>query len=372
MRNTTDVGGASLLAVAQWGPAPVLSIVLPVDHRRPQPEGVAHELKSLATPCRAVLEDELGLDHSEAAAVVAGLRSGDVPLPTRAHLGAAWFVSATDAVCVPLPFAPAPRCRVGRVVDLVPSLREFQRNRRFFLLTLAAKHVALYEGDALTMAEQEVEGLPTSLADELWFVRREPTLNLHGATAGGGSPGAAYGGSDPRDLRKDDLRRYLHAVEHAVRPVLTGRAEPLVIAAVEHVAAMYTDLTDYPFLAGVVAGSPPEQLTDPLHAAAFALVEALPDGSAAARARWTELLGTGLATADPAEIEAALAAGRVASLLVAADASVDVTPRAEPGDEAATRLVTAAVGAGLEVVVVDVDTVDTSTLPQRVGAILRY
>jgi hypothetical protein len=225
------------------------------------------------------------------------------------------------------------------------------------------------------MRLRHVEGLPTSLADELWYVRREPSLNLHGATAPGSSVSASYGGADPRDLRKDDLHRYLQLVDQALQPALSGRKEPLVVAAVEHVSAQFAEITSYAHLVGNVAGSPPDHMTDELHASTFALASASVEPETAVRERLSALAATGLVETNPVPIFDALSAGRVEQIVARCALRVNTTAVYEPEREPVDHVVAAAVAADLPVYVfhdADPATGSNSVEGPEVAAILRY
>ena len=115
------------------------------------------------------------------------------------------------------------------------------------------------------------------------------------------------------------MLRYFRKVNRALREVLAGERAPMVLAAVEHLAPLWRQVTTYPHLVDqVLAGSPEELGLHELHARAWAVVEPLfRQGHHEEAAPYHQLAGTGRTSQDPREIVRAAKEGRVEVLFAA-------------------------------------------------------
>jgi hypothetical protein len=120
------------------------------------------------------------------------------------------------------------------------------------------------------------------------------------------------------DDRKDNVLRFCQQVDRGLGPVLRGGSAPLVLAAVESVAAIYRQANTYRHLLdSLVRGNPEGVSVSELHARAWPMVESVMQGArAAAVARYHAARGTARATGDLVEALRAAADGRVDVLFV--------------------------------------------------------
>jgi hypothetical protein len=112
--------------------------------------------------------------------------------------------------------------------------------------------------------------------------------------------------------------RFCQQVDRGLVPALRGGSAPLVLAAVESVAAIYRQANTYRHLADAfVPGNPEGVSASDLHGRAWPLVESVMQGArASAIARFHAARGTGKATGDLVEALLAAADGRLDVLFV--------------------------------------------------------
>jgi hypothetical protein len=125
-------------------------------------------------------------------------------------------------------------------------------------------------------------------------------------------------GSDEQKLR---LRQYARKVDAALRPVLSGRTEPLILAAAEPTASLFRSVATYPHLLPEgIARSPARMSAGELAEAARPVLDRLHAARVAeAAALFAERAGSGRATADVADAARAATFGAVELLLVDID-----------------------------------------------------
>jgi hypothetical protein len=217
-----------------------------------------------------------------------------------------------------LPFEEAERVCVGRSLALRPLVRAASRQRRYRVLALSAKRVALFEGDATGLAERAAEGVPTSLEDALGPEFEGEGLQFHSSGAHGGRP--VYHGQGGADRERGlDQERFQRVVGRSLVRLLAGDDVPLVLAADQvHQAAMAKELGGALRLApeGVV-GNADHLSAHELHGRAWPSVEALLRAEHdAARGEFERARNRGKAAIGFDDTLGAAVAGRVRRLWV--------------------------------------------------------
>jgi hypothetical protein len=206
--------------------------------------------------------------------------------------------------------------------------------------------------------------MPGAIEDALWYIRREP--NRQGA-------GAAHPtGAGTQDLRKDDVRQYIHLIDKAITPALNGADGPLVVVGVEYEASMFINHTHYRHTIDIpISGSPDSMHLDELHRRSWEFVRSQDRAASNALEALRRLAGTGKTAADSDEVVVASHNGAVRDLLVARTTT-------DGGDAARAsaedrRNIVVAVNEGL-LHQVHIHIVDDDALPGgvHVAAVLRY
>ena len=125
-----------------------------------------------------------------------------------------------------------------------PVARFLQSHRRFFVLALAQKSIALFEGTPETLAPVAVDELPTSILDTLRVDRSAGVLNLRTLPTAG-SPALFHGQGGPDESKKADLVRFFREVDRALWSILRDESAPLVLAGVAYYLPLYREVSRY-------------------------------------------------------------------------------------------------------------------------------
>jgi len=244
-------------------------------------------------------------------------------------LGLALFLAPDGLRMFRLPIELREKVVVSDRFHVKPLLPLLTGDGRFHILALSQGRVRLFEASRDASRELDLHDVPASLRDVVGYDWEERSLQFHSAAAGaragaGGGPGVVFHGhGSAKDDTKPELRKYVHAVDRGVMRLLQNRSRPLVLAAVDYVAAMYRQETKYPnVVEGVVEGNPDRRSADELRDEAWKLVE--PQFQAArdaATSRYRELGGgkTGHTSDELEKVVPAAFAGRIQTLFVARD-----------------------------------------------------
>ncbi len=367
MITATGINFNTLRELAGWEAPVLLSVFVPVDFSQPKgAESVTKALRLAAKEATTTLTTEHAVSSDDIATFVAPLRDEMLVdhLPRTAR-GLAIFLSPERVVQLVLPVEVGPAVEIGDRADLLRLLPAVIDDQVYFTLTIDKKGAQLFRGSRFEFHPVAVPDMPGSIDDALWYIRRESDMNRNGA-------GALHGAGGGEDLRKDDVRQYIHLIDKAITPVLHGAEAPLVVVGVEYEAAMFINQSHYRNTASVaIAGSPDSMSADELHQRSWEFVQSLLPTSTGALERLRELVGTGKTATDPDEVVAAGRSGSVAELLVArSETQIGETPPASATDRTA---VVAAVNDALRHRA-RIHLVGDETLPAsvRFAAVLRY
>jgi hypothetical protein len=141
------------------------------------------------------------------------------------------------------------------------------------------------------------------------------------ASIGDRSPSGRIQGSEGQKVR---LAQYARAVDAAIRPIVSGADEPLILAASEPMASIFRSISGASTLLDEGIDGNPERIeAAQLAASALEVLDRRADAQLAElRSRYAELLGTGRASADPVTVARAAFLGAVDTLLVDIDAAL--------------------------------------------------
>jgi Bacterial archaeo-eukaryotic release factor family 3 len=312
---TTLVGlnHKTLCALVDWEAPLLVSAFVPVDYSRPQASvALTKALRHAAQTAINRLTHEHGVEPGAAAEWVAPLLADSVLENVSSSVrGLAVFMSPGRAVHLALPVEIGPAVEVGDRVDLLRLLPAFVDDIEFFALTIDKKGARLFRGSRFEFHSVPVLDMPGSIDEALWYIRREPVLNRQGS-------GVLHGAGGGQDLRKDDVRQYIHLIDKAITPALNGARAPLVVFGVEYEAAMFINHTHYRHTVEIaVSGSPESMSNDELHQQSWEFVQSQVQTSDEALERLRRLDGTGKTATDPSDVVAASSSGSVSDLLVA-------------------------------------------------------
>ncbi len=238
-----------------------------------------------------------------------------------------------------LPARLADRVIVGQHFHIKPLLSWIGDNGKFFILAVSQKQVRLLEATAHSVRAMTAPNLPANMEEALRSHDRDEVLNYHTHHAGEGRGMEAvfHGQGVGIDDHKEELLRYFQIIDRALKPVLNGSNAPLVLATVEHQAAIYRRANHYPRLRDDFVRGNADRLSDrELQEHAWPLVAPLfHEPSERAVGRFEQLAGTGRATTELAQLLPALHRGEVETLLVAGG---DAWGRYDPASERCEQL----------------------------------
>jgi hypothetical protein len=230
-------------------------------------------------------------------------------------------------------------------VEDAPAIRHLLRavypRRHVYVLALSQHAVRLFHANHLGIRELSLDDvdIPRSVDDALRYDDlQKPELQHHPTTGPGrahegraatpqghgGRRHAFHGHGESGEDEKTQIRRFLQAVDNGIAEFLSGTGAPLLLAAVENVAALYRQVSRHgQILDEVVEGSPDRLSEQRLHDRSLPIIERY------TRRRLQEVRdaygaagGAGLATSDAIEVLAAAHEGRIRILLVASDAAL--------------------------------------------------
>lgn len=212
-----------------------------------------------------------------------------------------------------------------RVKPLIPLITG---DGRFFILALNKSDTRLFIGSRFSITEIGLpEGAPKSLEEALKYDDPEKQLQYHtGAAGSGGGRRQAmfHGHGGAADDERVNISRFFQLLEKHLYPVFFAQKIPVVPVGVEYLPPLYREIdSSGMLLSGSLNTNPAAMRPEELHRRTWQLVAPLfAEEEKAAREKFHEQFGTGLAVADMAEIVAAAKDGRVETLFVLKDAAI--------------------------------------------------
>jgi hypothetical protein len=203
---------------------------------------------------------------------------------------------------------------------LKPLLPLLAGDSRFYVLALSQNEVRLVEATRSSAGEVDLATAPGSLREALRFDDPERQLQYHTAAphTGGRRAAVFHGHGVGTDDQKDNVLRFCQQVDRGLAPILRAGSAPLVLAAVESIAAIYRRANTYQHLIdAMVTGNPEGLSARDLHTKAWPLVEPVIHAERdAAVSRYHAARGSARTTASLVEALRAAADGRVNVLFV--------------------------------------------------------
>jgi hypothetical protein len=261
--------------------------------------------KNLVRDALSQLRDA-GVDKRTVAAVEEELESAAGDEDLWPHLSESLGVLATPETVhtFRLPLALQPEVQVSDRFHLKPLLAAQSQSGGYFVLALSHGSVRLIEATSTSAAEIKVPNLPKDISKALG-------KNLPKDRA----PAGRIQGSEGDKVL---FQQYCRIIDRALRPVLTGRHEPLVLASVDYLAPIFRAASAYGHIADdVISGSPDRLSPQELRKQAEPIIAAQRSQSIKqAEERFKSLTGTGKASDDIDVVARAAANGLVDTLLV--------------------------------------------------------
>lgn len=181
-----------------------------------------------------------------------------------------------------------------------PLLPLFSATGHFYLLTLSQSQVELYECTQFRAGKIDLgDDTPTSLDEAMRFDDFESQLQAHTRTrqsTSGDRSAMHYGMSDAGDeaVIKENIKRFLQAVDKGLNHQLADESAPLVLAGVEYMCGLYREVSHYAHIFdSTIDGNPENVPLQELHEAAWQKVEPIFEQKiSAAMDNYMHLIGT--------------------------------------------------------------------------------
>jgi hypothetical protein len=238
--------------------APCISLLLPTHRRSPDADQDPLRFKNLLetaedllrrryTPqdVRALLEPVGILSNSDFWRYLGALSSNGCWRTQIA--GLAVFRSPDFTGYYQIPVRLPEVAVVADTFHVKPLIQFLQSNRRFFVLALSQKNVALYEGTPYSLGRVELLDLPASFTEALGSDRKESFLNLHSPSANSAAP-IFHGHGGVAQNKKETLVRFFRVIDNALWRLLREERAPLVLVGVGYYHPIYHTLSRYPHL----------------------------------------------------------------------------------------------------------------------------
>lgn len=196
--------------------------------------------------------------------------------------------------------------------QLVPFVTD---GETFHVLALSQKDIRFYTCTRHSIARVDVDSLPDSIDEDLWY--EMPQSELRFRTGGGGTT-LFHGHGEGDELLKERLERFFRHVDHAVARHLGDATEPIVLAGVGYYMGIFTSITTLTHLTkDVVEGSVDRRTDTEIHAAAWNAVKPLFDEPMHTKMdQFRNVRGTGLTSESLPDILEAATEGRIDTLFL--------------------------------------------------------
>jgi len=204
-----------------------------------------------------------------------------------------------------------------------PLVKFLSDSGQYFILCLSQSEIKLYQAGRFSMREMDLGDVPVSLDEALQYDETEAQLQFHSGTSATGASGGRrramfHGQGVGTEETKDQIRRFFLQVARGLNKILPNQHSPLVLAGQDQLCAIYREVNSYPRLMNEwVSGNYKDLSEDELIARAWEVVEPhFASGRKAVAEKFGNLMGTGLASTDVADIVPAAFQGRVEALFV--------------------------------------------------------
>lgn len=328
------IDSATLASLVDTTSAPCVSIYMPTHRAGHEIAQDPIRLKNLLGEAHGRLgEREMRSTDADAMLAPAGdLLDRDI-FWQHAEDGLAIFLTPDEFRLFRLPTEFDDLVVVGDRFHVKPLLPVMSRGERFFVLALSQNQVRLLWAGRYGISEIELEDMPTSLQDALWFQDRERRLQYHGADRAG--PGRVvatfHGHAEDKDLADEQRIAFFRAVDRALDEIVTDDT-PLVLAGVDDNVAMFRHASRHPnIIEDAISGNPDNLDASELHTRAWDIARPSFLRERDADAADIENRTHPIAEAVDSIVEASVQA-RIGALFVAVDREVWGTADMETGE----------------------------------------
>ncbi|NLE01652.1 MAG: hypothetical protein GX640_17445 [Fibrobacter sp.] len=203
------------------------------------------------------------IDNAEESLISRGIRASDASIfmaPVRRILqnptfwthqaeGLAAFIAPGTMKTFRLPASFSEISFVGPSFYLKPLLALLTGNSHFYLLELQSRSVRFFEGSRVSLSRYESDKIPTSLDDTLGFDTQEKQTQFASKPSWNDARNTTiFGYGRQTDKWKVNVLNYYHRVDDAISELLQNSHDPLILAGVDYLHALYKEANSYPYL----------------------------------------------------------------------------------------------------------------------------
>lgn len=212
----------------------------------------------------------------------------------------------------------------GTSFHIKPLLPCLGRGINFYILALSLNNVRLFQGNADTLSELEVN-FPASMEEALWADDPEKHLNMHSASVSlgdGKNSTGVFHGHHPEEEDKKNILRFFQAVDQGLSRLLDASQKniPMVLAGVDYLLPIYREASSHHnLLEDGIEGNPDRVNPQELHEKAWPIVKPIfEESQKKAFEKYEQLHGqvSELATNDIKDAVKAATFGQVETLFV--------------------------------------------------------
>jgi hypothetical protein len=298
-----------------------VSVFMPTHRSGPETLQGSIRLGNLMTEADTKLE-AAGMDKRQRGELLAPLRDlvDDDPFWQDQADGLAIYAAPGSFSTFRLALDLPEEVSVSRHFRLRPILPAVGGEGSCLLLAITTNTVRLFETNRHIITELDLGPIPGSLAEALAHEDPESQLQTH--RHGDTNATGFHGHGDGKEVRKEELERFMRAVDRGLLERVEHTRRPLILACVAYYEPIYRSVSSYPNIADeIVDGSPERLKNEELHAKALPILRSIDDARLEGLVgRYHELAGTGRTASDIDEIVDAAALGRVETLLLTPDA----------------------------------------------------
>lgn len=190
--------------------------------------------------------------------------------------GLAIFLANDFSVIYRLPAQFEELLLIGSNFHIKPLLPLLGRGIKFYVLAVSLKQVRLFQGNAETMSEIELN-FPTSMDESLWMDEPERYLNLHSgsiSTSEGRGGTGIFHGHNIGDEEKKNILRFFHSVDQGLNSLVEDKTIPMVVAGVDYLLPIYREASTYNnLLEDGITGNPDREDLQELHEQAWNMLK---------------------------------------------------------------------------------------------------
>jgi hypothetical protein len=307
---------ADLQRLTQGGEGPLTSIYLPMQRKGPETRQNPLVLKSALKHVGDELEDrQMRRPDIEAYMKPAASLLDDNSFWQHQEDGLALFLDREGMHSYRIPEQFGELVVVGERFHLKPLLPILSSEQEFYVLALSHNQVRLLRGTRWQVSELELEDVPSSLAEAIWYKDPEPRLHSH-ASSRGSTALTFHGHGLGEESSDEELKQFFRKVDDGVRSLVTDARAPVVLAGVGYLHPIYRSISDLEVMNKGIDGNPDEIPAGKLHEKAWDIVSSRQADHLAQAAEQVAAADEEFAVWTVEEIVAAAAQGRVETLFV--------------------------------------------------------